>query len=150
MAGPDGGTMILGMTPRPTTTRAPRPIASAARLSACCGHVLVPAHPVAAGYRYVDLGGDTAPFYLKRFTLGDRSTAIALRAPIERTSGDEAERGAPALAHCELSIGPRRVGWSELPALELRAGESATLAHRAVAEICELETLQRDECPFCS
>src|SRR5690348_13632790 len=68
------------------------------RVRRSCAHVLVPDHPAASGYRYLDLGGELPPMYVRRFSLGERSAAVTLQGPIELTDGDEAERGAAALA----------------------------------------------------
>src|SRR4051812_41573760 len=86
----------------------------AAWLAAACGHVLIPSQPAAAGYRYIDLGADTAPFYVRRFGLGERTAAVCLRAPVECSSGGDAERGAAALAACEVTVGVRRIPWADL------------------------------------
>src|SRR5207248_4552295 len=59
------------------------------RIRASCSHVRVPDEPAARGYRYVDVGGAAAPFYLLRLTAGDVSGAVTLTAPIELTSGEE-------------------------------------------------------------
>ena len=104
-------------------------------MSRACSHVAIPREPAATGYRYVDLGGDRPPFYVRRFGFGERSAAVVLTAPIELSSGDDAERGAPGLARCELSVGTRRIEWDELLWFDLRAGESMLLAQRAVDAI---------------
>ena len=121
----------------------------ARRMSRACSHVTIPAEPAAAGYRYIDLGGEQPPYYIRRFGFGDRSAAVVLAAPIEWSSGDDAERGAPALARCELTIGTRRVPWEDLLWFDLRDGESVLLAQRAVDAVVELDLLDRDTCPFC-
>ena len=55
-------------------------------MSRACSHVTIPAEPAATGYRYIDLGGDRPPFYVRRFGFGDRSAAVVLAAPIEWSS----------------------------------------------------------------
>lgn len=135
---PSSATFVRRVTPH-----------DARRVSRACSHVTIPAEPAAAGYRYLDLGGEQPPFYIRRFGFGDRSAAVVLSAPVEWSSGDDAERGAPALARCELSIGARRIPWSELLWFDLREGESVLLAQRAVDAIVELDLLDGDDCPFC-
>ena len=120
------------------------------RIMRSCSHVTIPSHPAAAGYRYLDLGGDHPPFYVRRLSLADRSAAVVLRAPVELTAGDEAERGAPAVARCELTVGPRSIPWSELLTFTTMRGESAILAQRAVDAVTELNLLQPDICPVCA
>jgi len=121
----------------------------ALRIGHGCSHVAVPAQPAASGYRYVDLGGDEPPFYVRRFALGERSAAVCLRAPVERSSGEDAERGAAALARCELTVGWRRIPWSEVLTFGLHRGESGILAQRALDAICELEFVDAGSCPLC-
>ncbi|HVG68836.1 MAG TPA: hypothetical protein VM785_11615 [Gaiellales bacterium] len=135
----------------PSTATAVRRVTphDARRISRACSHVTIPAEPAAAGYRYIDLGGERPPFYIRRFGFGDRSAAVVLAAPIEWSSGDDAERGAPALARCEVTIGARRVPWDDLLWFDLRDGESLLLAQRAVDAVVELDLLARETCPFC-
>jgi hypothetical protein len=121
----------------------------AERVAHSCSHVMLPDHPAAAGYRYHDLGGDGPAFYLKRLAMGDRSASLALRAPIELTNGDDAERGAPALARCELTVGLRRIDWQDILTFSVHEGESAILAQRAMDELVGLNLLAADECPVC-
>src|SRR5690242_7840826 len=136
-------TMMSCMLFHPSSATFVRRVTShdARRVSRACSHVTIPAEPAAAGYRYLDLGGEQPPFYIRRFGFGDRSAAVVLSAPVEWSSGDDAERGAPALARCELSIGARRIPWSELLWFDLREGESVLLAQRAVDAIVELDLL---------
>jgi hypothetical protein len=122
----------------------------AARLAAACGHVLIPSQPAAAGYRYIDLGADTAPFYVRRFGLGERTAAVCLRAPVECSSGGDAERGAAALAACEVTVGVRRIPWADLLHFRLERGESALLAQRAMDAVAALDTLEPGDCPLCA
>src|SRR5438477_13119027 len=89
------------------------------RLGACCTHARLPRRPAEAGYRYYDLGGDEPAFYLRRFRLGDRTSAVSLIAPVELSSGLDAERGAPAIVHVQLSVGPRVIPWDEIAAPKL-------------------------------
>ena len=151
MPGGVARTMIRQMPQQHPTTIAARRVSrtDALRLAASCGHVLIPPRPAEAGYRYVDLGADSTPFYLRRFGFGGRTAAIALRAPVERTAGDEAERGAPALAACELTVGVRRIAWDDLLTFGIEQGESAALAQRAMDALVELETVPPGECPLC-
>jgi hypothetical protein len=139
------------MLPRAAATHA-APISAddAARISRGCSHVSVPAHPVAAGYRYYDLGGELPPFYVRRLAMGDRSAAVALRAPVERSSGADAERGAPAIAACEITLGLRRIPWDDLIDLQPATGESALLARRALEAVLDLELYEHGDCPLCS
>jgi hypothetical protein len=120
------------------------------RIAHSCSHVSVPSHPAAAGYRYLDLGGDTQPFYFKRLALADRSIALTLRAPIELSAGDDAERGAPGLAKCEVTVGLRRIPWQEVLTFDIHKGESAILAQRAMDELVQLNLVEARECPVCS
>jgi hypothetical protein len=144
-------TMMSGMLFHHSSATAMRRVTphDARRMSRACSHVTIPAEPAAAGYRYIDLGGERPPYYIRRFGFGDRSAAVVLAAPIEWSSGDDAERGAPALARCELTIGTRRVPWEDLLWFDLRDGESVLLAQRAVDAVVELDLLDRDTCPFC-
>jgi hypothetical protein len=82
--------------------------------------------------------------------MADRSAAVALRAPIELTGGREAERGAPALARCELTVGVRRIPWRDVLTFDLLPGESAILAQRAMNEIAGLDLIDAGACPICS
>ena len=120
------------------------------RLERACCHALVPDAPAERGFRYLDLGGSLPPLYLRRFQVGERSAAVTLTAPIELSSGRDAERGAPGLARAELSLGPRRVGWDELPDLGLRRGESAILAGAALRTLAALDLLEPADCPLCA
>src|SRR4051812_46555978 len=116
MAAAQNRTMIPGMLFNTSTAPAVRRVTpqDARRMSRGCSHVAIPREPAATGYRYVDPGGDRPPFYVRRSGFGERSAAVVLTAPIELSSGDDAERGAPALARCELSVGTRRIEWDEL------------------------------------
>jgi hypothetical protein len=115
-----------------------------------CSHVLVPDQPAAGGYRYFDLGGGATPFYLRRLSAGPILGSVTLAAPIELTSGDEAERGARALAKVGVSIGMANIPWNRLFDQDLCGGVWADLIRQALEAISELETLERDECPICS
>ena len=108
----------------------------------------IPAEPAAAGYRYIDLGGERPPFYVRRFGFGDRSAAVVLAAPIEWSSGDDAERGAPALARCELTIGARRdaLGRAALSST-CTDGESALLLSGPLEAVVELDLLDPRDLP---
>jgi hypothetical protein len=120
------------------------------RIAHSCSHTAVPAEPAASGYRYLDLGGDMPPFYVKRLSMGDRSVAVSLRAPIQLSDGDEAERGAPGLARCELTIGLRRIPWEDVLTFSTLPGESAILAQRAMDEVSSLNLVSREDCPLCA
>jgi hypothetical protein len=122
---------------------------AAGRIARSCSHVAIPAEPAAAGYRYLDPGGDEPPFYVKRMAIDDRSAAVTLRAPIELSGGHEAERGAPALARCELTLGMRRIPWRDVLIFEVLPGESSILAQRAMDEIAALELVDAAVCPIC-
>ena len=119
------------------------------RLARCCTHARLPQTPAAAGYRYYDLGGAGPSFYLRRFRLGTRTAAVSLIAPIELSSGLDAERGAPALAQVVLSVGARPIPWHEVCEPDLFPGDSALLARAALQAVLELDLLTDEECPLC-
>ena len=142
--------MMSCMLFHPSTARAVRRVTphDARRISRACSHVTIPAEPAAAGYRYIDLGGERPPFYIRRFGFGDRSAAVVLAAPIEWSSGDDAERGAPALARCEVTIGARRDRPGTIcSGSTCGDGESLLLAQRAVDAVVELDLLARETLP---
>jgi hypothetical protein len=120
------------------------------RLARCCTHARLPQMPAAAGYRYYDLGGAAPSFYLRRFRLGTRTAAVSLVAPVELSSGLDAERGAPALAQVVLSVGARQIPWDQVCQPDLVPGDSALLARAALQAVLELDLLTDDECPLCS
>jgi len=120
------------------------------RVRRSCSHALVPDQPAASGFRYIDLGGELPPMYVRRFALGNRSAAVTLYGPIELTDGDEAERGAPALARAALSVGPRTIAWDEMLDLDLRPGESMLLARAALDALLELTLIDGGACPVCA
>ena len=120
-----------------------------ARLARSCGHAHLPRTPAHEGYRYYDLGGDTPAFYLRRFRLGEQTSAVRLVAPVELSSGLDAERGAPALVTIELSVGPRVIRWDEIADPVLLPGESALLAQAALEAVVGLELFAAGECPLC-
>jgi hypothetical protein len=124
--------------------------ADARRLARSCTHGLVPAHPAEAGYRYHDLGGEHPPFYLRRFRLGERSAAVSLTAPVERSWGLDAEPGAAAVARVELHVGARTIPWNEMVSPRLGQGDSALLARAALEAVIDLQLLERDGCPLCA
>jgi hypothetical protein len=143
--------MMTSMIPLPLARGAKRVTPQDAhRIAYSCSHVTVPAQPAASGYRYHDLRGDTLPFYVKRMALGDRSVAVTLRAPIELSAGDDAERGAAGLARCELTVGLRRIPWQDVLTFTLHEGESAILAQRAMDEVVQLNLLEAGDCPVCA
>jgi hypothetical protein len=120
------------------------------RIRTGCGHVRVPSAPAARGYRYIDLGGDEPPFYVHRLAAGRQTGAVMLLAPIEMTSGDDAERGAPGIARVSVSIGVNTIPWTRLLDVELCSGAWATLLGDALEEIAELEILDPPGCPICT
>jgi hypothetical protein len=120
------------------------------RIHSGCSHALVPDQPVACGYRYFDLGGGAAPFYLRRLAAGPILGSVTLAAPIELTSGDEAERGARALAKVGVSIGMASIPWERLFDQDLCGGVWADLIRQALEAIADLELLEYDDCPICS
>jgi hypothetical protein len=119
------------------------------RVERCCSHALVPAEPAAAGYRYHDLGGELPPFYLRRFRYADRCAAVSLIGPVELSSGADAERGAPAVALVQVSVGAGLVSWDEVAAMPDAPEVSPLLARAALEAVFELQLLERDECPIC-
>ena len=120
------------------------------RIRTGCGHVRVPSAPAARGYRYIDLAGDEPPFYIRRLAAGHQTGAVMLLAPIEMTSGDDAERGAPGIARVAVSIGVNTISWSRLLDVELCSGAWATLLGDALEEIAALEILDPPGCPICT
>lgn len=119
------------------------------RVERCCSHALVPAEPAAAGYRYHDLGGEMPPFYLRRFRYGDRCAAVSLIGPVELSSGADAERGAPAVAQVQVSMGAGLMAWHEVASLADEPELSPLLARAALEAVFELQLFERDECPIC-
>jgi hypothetical protein len=124
--------------------------ADAARVAGCCSHTHLPDHPAADGYRYHDLGGELPPFYVRRLEFDGRIAAITLAAPLEWTSGDDAEPGAPAVARVGVSYGARSIALADAPAPELLSGESALLARLVFEALLQLPLLEAAECPICS
>ena len=122
----------------------------AERIGRCCAHARVPEMPAAAGYRYLNLGGELPPMYLRRFRLGDQVAAVTLTAPLEASSGLDAERGAPGIARVALSVGPRVIPWDEITEPRLAHGDSALLARAALQAVIELDLIAGDECPLCA
>jgi hypothetical protein len=120
------------------------------RIRTGCGHVRVPSAPAARGYRYIDLAGDEPPFYVRRLTAGRQTGSVMLHAPIEATSGDDAERGAPGIARVSVSIGVNTIPWPRLLDVELCSGPWAVLLADALAEIAGLEILDPPGCPICT
>ena len=120
------------------------------RIRTGCGHVRVPSAPAARGFRYIDLAGDEPPFYVRRLAAGRQTGSVLLHAPIETTSGDDAERGAPGIARVSVSIGVNTIGWSRLLDVELCSGPYAVLLADALGEIAALEILDRPGCPICT
>jgi hypothetical protein len=120
------------------------------RIRTGCGHVRVPSAPAARGYRYIDLAGDEPPFYVRRLVAGCQTGSVMLHAPIEATSGDEAERGAPGIARASVSIGVNTIPWNRLLDVQLCSGPWASLLGDALEEITALEVLDPSGCPICS
>src|SRR5690349_24759803 len=120
------------------------------RILAGCSHALVPDAPAARGYRYLDLGGECPPFYLRRISAGPVMGAVTLTAPIELSSGDEAEPGAPGLARVGVSIGVTSLPWSRLLDQHGRGGVWSDLVRQALDEVAQLDLLTPAECPICS
>jgi hypothetical protein len=121
-----------------------------ARIRTSCSHVRVPDEPAVRGYRYIDVGGEAAPFYLRRLAAGPITGAITLTAPIELSSADEAERGAPALARAAVSIGVNSVPWSSLVDQEISGGVWQDLIRQALTELSQLDLIEAGECPICA
>jgi hypothetical protein len=120
------------------------------RIRTGCGHVRVPSAPAARGYRYIDLAGDEPPFYVRRLVAGGQTGSVLLHAPIETTSADDAERGAPGIARVSVSIGVNAIPWGRLLDVELCSGAWATLLGDALEEIAALEILDPPGCPICT
>jgi len=120
------------------------------RIRTGCGHVRVPSAPAARGYRYLDLAGDEPPFYVRRLVAGRQTGSLMLHAPIEATSGEDAERGAPGIARVSVSIGVNTIPWSRLLDVQLCSGPWAILLGDALEEIAALEILDPPGCPICS
>ena len=120
------------------------------RIRTGCGHVRVPSAPAARGYRYIDLAGDEPPFYVHRLAAGRQTGSVVLQAPIETTSGDDAERGAPGIARVSVSIGVNTIPWTRLLDVQLCSGAWATLLGDALREIAGLEILDPPGCPICT
>jgi hypothetical protein len=123
---------------------------NALRVERSCSHAHVPAQPAAAGYRYHDLRGELPPFYLRRFRHGGNCAAVTLVGPVELSSGADAERGAPAVALVQVSIGARTVPWESLMAAPDDPEFSALLTRAALEAVFELQLLEREDCPICS
>jgi hypothetical protein len=120
------------------------------RIRTGCGHVRVPSAPAARGFRYIDLAGDEPPLYVRRLTAGRQTGAVMLHAPIETTSGDDAERGAPGIARVSVSIGVNTISWTRLLDVQLCSGPYAVLLADALGEIAALEILEEHGCPICT
>ncbi len=120
------------------------------RIRTGCGHVRVPSAPAARGYRYIDLAGEDPPFYVHRLVADRLTGSVILRAPIEATTGDDAERGAPGIARVAVSIGVNSIPWNRLLDVELCSGPWAMLLGDALEEIAALEILDPPGCPVCS
>ena len=122
----------------------------AARIAAGCSHALVPDHPAAYGYRYVDLDGAEPPFYLRRTCVGDLCAAVTLWAPLEFSSAQEAEPGAPAVAQIRVSVGVNTIPWTRLLDADLCSGVWAELLRCVLADVAALDLLEAVGCPVCA
>ncbi len=120
------------------------------RIRQSCSHTYVPDQPAERGYRYVDVGGEADPFYLLRFASRGVSGAISLIAPIELTSAQPAERGAPAIARASVSIGVNTIPWHKMLDQDVCGGVWATLMTDALQELARLDLLEPELCPFCA
>ena len=120
-----------------------------ARIRSGCAHALVPAAPAAMGYRYYDLGGSSEPFYLRRIASGPILGAITLTAPIELSSGDAAEPGAPGRARVGVTIGVTSLPGSRLRDQDGRGGVWSDLVRQALDAVAQLDLLTPAECPIC-
>ena len=120
------------------------------RIRRSCSHTYVPDRPAMRGYRYIDVGGEAAPFYLLRLNARGVAGAITLNAPIELTSTQPAERGAPAIARASVSIGVNTIPWHKMMDQDVCSGVWATLMTDALQELARLDLLEPELCPFCS
>ena len=138
---------------RSTTAHTPvRPLRpqEISRVREGCGHALVPPAPAAWGYRYHDLGGDSAPFYLRRFRVGGASASLALRAPLERTGWDDAEPGAQAIARVVVTVGARMLAWAHLLDEAPSQRVARELLEQLLDELVCLDLVPAHECPICA
>jgi hypothetical protein len=135
--------------PAPRATAALHPDA-ARRIRRSCAHAYVPSEPAVRGYRYIDLGGNAVPFYLLRLQAGDSVGAVSLTAPIELSSGEPAERGAPGIARARVTVGVHTVPWARLLAQDLGEGAWDDLLASALHELSRLDLLDARECPICA
>jgi hypothetical protein len=119
------------------------------RVQRSCSHAHVPSQPAAGGYRYHDLGGEMPPFYLRRFRHGDGCAAVTLAAPLEMSSGGDAERGAPGVALVQVNVGARMIPWESLLEIADDPEVSALLARAALEAVFDLQLLEREDCPIC-
>jgi len=148
-AGP-GGAEDVGMQNAHARALEGLTVLDVERIRTGCGHVRVPSAPAARGFRYIDLAGEEPPFYVRRLVAGRQTGAVLLHAPIETTSGDDAERGAPGIARVSVSIGVNTIPWSRLLDVELCSGPYAALLADALGEIAALEILDPPGCPICT
>jgi hypothetical protein len=139
----------MGMTESMLRRAATLEASAHARIRTGCGHALVPATPAARGYRYYDLGGSSEPFYLRRVAAGPIVGAVTLTAPIELSSGDAAEPGAPGLVRVGVSIGVTSLAWPRLLDQDGRGGVWSDLVGQALAEVARLDLLTPAQCPVC-
>jgi hypothetical protein len=135
--------------PAPRLAQQPPAASDLALIAASCGHAHVPARPAAEGYRYLDLGGDVPPFYLRRFERDGIGAALTLSAPLELSSGEAAERGAHGLARVMVSIGPAGVPWRALASTAFGDARTATLLDDVRRELARLDLVAADACPIC-
>jgi len=139
-----------GMTEPALTPAAGVSVDDLLRIRSSCSHVRVPDQPAMRGYRYVDVGGDSAPFYLRRLSAGPITGSVTLTAPIELSSAEEAERGAPAIARAGVTIGVNTIAWDSLSAQDVCGGVWADLIAQALRELSQLDLVDSAECPICA
>jgi hypothetical protein len=120
-----------------------------ARVRDGCGHAFVPPAPAAWGYRYHDLGGETSPFYVRRFREGDTSASLTLRAPIEQTGWGDAEPGAQAIAQVVVTLGARTIAWEALLGERPASRAARHVLEQVLDELVCLDLVPAHECPIC-
>jgi hypothetical protein len=138
----------MSVVDSPTNVR-PLQEKEVARIQRSCSHVHVPPAPAAWGYRFYDLGGESLPFYLRRFEAGQVAGTISLTAPVERLTGDEAEPGASAIARVSVTLGLRTLGWDEVLDPALREHGWRDVVALVLDELACLDLIPAGECPIC-
>jgi hypothetical protein len=134
-----------------TAPDVPRPLQprELARLRTSCGHAFVPPAPASWGYRWYDLGGETVPFYLRRFEEGGVSASVALSAPLERLWGEDAEPGANAVALLGVTLGLRSMALPAVLDADVGDGTLRRLLDRVLDEVACLDVIAACDCPIC-